>query len=88
MMIPLYVALGGGIGAVARYFVTVLCGAWFGSNYPYGTFAVNVLGSLLMGILIGYMAKTLPHSLELRAFLALGVLGGFTTFSSSSLDAL
>jgi CrcB protein len=83
-----YIALGGGIGAVLRHLLTSKASHIFGVAFPYGTIIVNIIGSCLMGILIGYLAKTLPHSMELRAFLAIGLLGGFTTFSAFSLDAV
>ena len=83
-----YIASGGAIGAVLRYLMTIQAGRLFGSGFPYGTIVVNITGSFLMGVFIGYMAKTLPHSLELRAFAAIGLLGGFTTFSSFSLDVV
>lgn len=87
MILP-YIAAGGAIGASLRYLITSRITQWMGVNFPYGTIAVNIIGSLLMGLLIGYFAKTLPHSNELRAFLSIGVLGGFTTFSAFSLDAV
>lgn len=88
IMTILYIALGGGIGAVLRYLVTSQATHMLGTSFPYGTAIVNVTGSCLMGVLIGYFAKTLPHSMEMRSFLAVGVLGGFTTFSAFSLDAV
>lgn len=87
-MTILYVAAGGAIGSVLRYMVTTRAAALLGLNFPYGTMIVNISGSFLMGILVGYLSKTLPHSMELRAFLAIGILGGFTTFSSYSLDVV
>ncbi len=87
-MIALYVAIGGAIGSVFRYFVLNKISFATGFGFPYGTMSVNVVGSLLMGLFIGYLAKTLPHSMEMRAFVATGILGGFTTFSAFSLDVL
>jgi len=87
-MTLLYIASGGAIGAVLRYMFTIGSGHIFGVNFPYGTFIVNIIGSFLMGIVVGYLAKTLPHSMDLRAFLVIGLLGGFTTFSSFSLDVV
>ncbi|MGI9404852.1 MAG: CrcB family protein, partial [Hyphomicrobiaceae bacterium] len=55
-------------------------------NFPWGTLTVNVLGSFLMGILIGFLALRVSGGENLRVFLAVGVLGGFTTFSAFSLD--
>lgn len=87
-MLLAYIALGGAIGASLRYLSLTYITRLMGFAFPYGTMTVNIAGSVLMGILAGYLAKTLPHSNELRAFLAVGVLGGFTTFSSFSLDAM
>lgn len=85
-MIPiLYVALGGAIGSVARYLLGGAVSRWMGSDFPYGTLTANVMGSLLMGILIGWLAKQ-GNSEAMRLLLAVGVLGGFTTFSAFSLD--
>jgi fluoride exporter len=87
-MLGIYVFLGGGVGSVLRYLFTINISRVVGTNFPYGTLAVNVIGSFAMGALVGYLAKTMPHSMELRAFLAVGVLGGFTTFSAFSMDAI
>ncbi len=87
-MIVAYVALGGAIGAACRYLTVSAFTKWLGVAFPYGTLAVNILGSLFMGCVIGWLTKTLPHSMELRAFLVVGVLGGFTTFSAFSLDVV
>ncbi len=82
----LLVFLGGGLGAMARYFVTVNLAGKFG-NFPLGTMAVNIFGSFLMGLLIGIIAGR--SSLEnVRLLLAVGFLGGFTTFSSFSAETL
>ena len=82
----LLVASGGAIGSVARYLVGVLMTRAFGVNFPYGTLAVNVVGGFLMGFFIGLLARRLDGSMDLRLFVAVGILGGFTTFSSFSLD--
>lgn len=88
----LFVALGGGTGAWLRFLVgrgwTALLGPVRAGTFPYGTLTVNVLGSLLMGVLIGWLARFGSHGEGTRLFLAIGVLGGFTTFSSFSLDIL
>jgi fluoride exporter len=87
----LIVFVGGGIGAALRHGVNRLAFAWVGPGFPAGTLAVNVVGSLAMGLLIGLFAalgETRGVSNQLRLFLATGVLGGFTTFSAFSLDAL
>ena len=83
------VAIGGAIGSVVRYLISVAAIERFGTAFPYGTFAINVLGSFLIGI-VAHLALTraLGVSPELRVFLAVGVLGGFTTFSSFSIEAI
>lgn len=83
-----YVALGGAIGASARHLVGIGAKSWFGTGFPYGTFIVNVLGSFLMGLLIGWLALKISGHENLKLFLATGLLGGFTTFSAFSLDAI
>ncbi|WP_271898643.1 fluoride efflux transporter CrcB [Candidatus Phyllobacterium onerii] len=82
----LLVASGGAIGSVARYLVGVGMARAFGVAFPYGTLAVNVIGGFLMGLFIELLARRFEGSPELRLFVAIGILGGFTTFSSFSLD--
>ena len=82
----LWVAAGGALGSAARYLVNVGAGRLLGSEFPWSTFIVNVLGCFLMGLLIGLMALRLNVGNEMRAFLTTGILGGFTTFSAFSLD--
>lgn len=86
----LAVAAGGALGSMGRYAMMSGLGAWFGpaTAFPYGTLAVNLLGSLVMGMLVEASALIWSPSPELRAFLAIGVLGGFTTFSTFSLDVV
>lgn len=86
--IILTVAAGGATGAVARYLLATQIGHWTGSGFPWGTFVVNVLGCAIMGLLTELFALTWSPSPEMRAFLAVGILGGFTTFSAFSLDAV
>ena len=84
----LLVGIGGALGALARF------GAqnWIGSlpnGFPVATFLVNIVGSIAMGVLIGVLARTTPqYQNEIRLFVAVGLFGGFTTFSSFSLDAI
>lgn len=80
------VAAGGAAGAVARYLSMVALAALVGSGFPWGTLFVNVLGSLVMGILAELGALAWQPSPELKVLLTVGVLGGFTTFSTFSLD--
>lgn len=84
----LIVFVGGGLGAALRHGANRLSLAWFGPSFPVGTLFVNVAGSLAMGLLIGIFATMEPVSNNMRLFLATGLLGGFTTFSAFSLDAL
>ena len=79
-------AAGGALGASARYLLGRASGRLFGFGFPWGTLTVNVLGCFLMGVLIEAMALRWPVHNELRAFLTVGVLGGFTTFSAFSAD--
>ncbi len=81
------VFLGGGTGSVARYLVGVQTLRWFGSGWPYGTFTVNVVGGFVMGCLVGILAHRGGADQDRwRILLGVGVLGGFTTFSSFSLE--
>jgi CrcB protein len=83
----IFVALGGGAGAVARYLVGTQTLRLWGPNWPYGTFTVNILGGLLMGALAGYLAhKGGADQERWRLLIGVGVLGGFTTFSAFSLE--
>lgn len=85
------VAVGGGAGSVARYLVATMFNrpAVEGSSgFPWGTLGVNVLGSLLIGVVMGLMATRWAARDELRLALAVGVLGGFTTLSSFSWETL
>jgi len=81
-----FAACGGAIGAAARYGVYAVMARLLGIEFPWGTLIVNVVGSLAMGLLFGAFAPRLAGSESLRAFVAVGVLGGFTTFSAFSLD--
>jgi CrcB protein len=86
MQIYLIIFLGAGFGGAFRHCVNQISVQMFGVGFPFGTFIVNVLGSLLMGILISFFAfkgELFQHS---RLFFTTGVLGGFTTFSAYSLD--
>lgn len=81
----LVVFFGAGIGGALRHGVNVL-GMRLGTNFPYGTLTVNIVGSLAMGLLAGWFAQRGATGQHLRLFLLTGVLGGFTTFSAFSLD--
>ena len=80
----IWVAFGGAVGAVGRYLVGLSLKA--ASGFPWATMSVNILGSLLMGLVIGWLSRLNGGSDALRLFVAVGILGGFTTFSAFSMD--
>lgn len=80
------VAAGGMIGAVLRYLVNVAVVKFSGHGFPLATMIVNIVGSFAMGVLVAAMALSWNASQEVRLFLAVGLLGSFTTFSTFSLD--
>lgn len=83
----MYVAIGGAVGSMARYAAMSLIGGLSPGTFPYGTLAVNIAGSFLMGVWIAYTAAMMPsRAKDLHLLFAVGVLGGFTTFSTFSLD--
>ena len=82
----LAIALGGGLGAVLRYGANMTALRMMGPDFPWGTLFVNVSGSLIIGLLAGIFASYWQPSPEIRAFLVTGILGGYTTFSTFSLD--
>ena len=81
-MIYLYVAAGGAFGALMRYLLGNALVGVLGREFPYGTFVVNVLGSLAMGMAVAWLASMMPRGRELHALVVIGALGGFTTFSA------
>jgi fluoride exporter len=86
-MLYLIVFIGAGIGGALRHGVNVGAARLFGFGFPFGTFIVNVVGSFVMGLFAGYFAYRAGIPQHVRLFLTTGILGGFTTFSSFSLDA-
>ena len=86
-MLYLIVFIGAGIGGAMRHGVNVGATRLFGFGFPSGTFIVNVLGSFAMGLLAGFFIYRTGVPQHVRLFLTTGILGGFTTFSSFSLDA-
>lgn len=86
-MLYAIVFLGAGIGGALRHGVNIAATRLFGLGFPYGTLIVNVVGSFMMGALAGYFAFRPGISQHMRLFLTTGILGGFTTFSTFSLDA-
>lgn len=86
-MIYLYVALGGAAGALARFAVGGWVTAWAGANFPWATLLINGSGSLLLGLVLARFSE-LPADLGIRAFLAVGFCGAFTTFSAFGYEAV
>lgn len=86
MKMVFYVAIGGAFGSVARYLTGLWFGRLFGTGFPWATLTVNIVGSFVMGLLVAAMAQAWSPPAEVRAFLTVGILGGFTTFSTFSLD--
>jgi CrcB protein len=86
----LLVFLGAGIGGALRHGVNVGCARMCGTAFPWGTLTVNVVGSFIIGAIAGWLASKAGEawSQPLRLFLTTGILGGFTTFSAFSLDAV
>ena len=83
------VALGGAIGASARHGLGLAMLRLFGPGFPVGTLLANIIGGLLMGLLMGWLLRTAPDNANnIRLFAGVGVLGGFTTFSAFSLEAM
>ena len=88
MRLALLATLGGGAGTLARYIVISAAARLLGSEFPWGTFAVNVAGSFAIGVLMAAIDIWFNGWIELRVFLVTGFLGGFTTFSAYSFDIL
>ncbi len=88
MAIYLTIALGGSIGAIARYWLTTLVNQSIQTNYPLGTFLVNIAGSLMIGIFYVVFAEKVSLDVHWRPLVMVGFIGAMTTFSSFSLEAL
>lgn len=82
----LLIGLGGAFGSIFRYLTHWITSKYFQSAFPLSTFLVNVLGSLLIGLFIGYLSKYFPENNPLKFLLIVGFCGGFTTFSSFALE--
>src|SRR5580693_2390139 len=86
--IILLVGFGGALGSIGRYLAQQLAARYILSTFPYGTFAVNILGCFVIGLIYGISARTGWLSPEWRIFLATGLCGGFTTFSTFSYESV
>lgn len=84
----LLVGLGGALGSIARYLLAVVFAGWVGAGFPWATLFVNVVGSFLIGVITVLGLELARLSDETRLFLATGLMGGFTTYSTFSLDTL
>lgn len=82
------VAIGGSLGSVARYLVAIGAGRLVGTEFPWGTLVINIVGSFLIGVFAEAFALSWNASQVTRVFLTVGICGGFTTFSTFSLDAI
>lgn len=81
------VFVGGGLGAMLRHGVNLAVARWLGPAFPWSTFIINVTGSVVMGLIAGWFALKGDAPQAVRLFLTTGILGGYTTFSTFSLDA-
>ncbi len=88
MIKTLVIFVGGGIGSVLRYLVSGWMYVLLGPDFPFGTFAVNIIGSLIIGFFLTIAEDRFLVSPDLRAFVAIGIIGGFTTFSTFTYETL
>ncbi|QIQ21878.1 fluoride efflux transporter CrcB [Zophobihabitans entericus] len=87
-MMVLMVAIGGAIGSVLRYWTTILSVQCLGTSFPFGTLIVNVLGSFILGLMLSAVEFNILLSPYWKPLITVGLLGGFTTFSTFSFDTL
>ena len=81
-----FIAIGGAFGACSRYLISELCVILFGRGFPYGTLTVNIIGSLIMGLLMSGLNQGMIEAAPWRPMIGLGFLGALTTFSTFSMD--
>jgi len=84
----IYVALGSALGGVARFLLGGLVQRLTGGTFPLGTLIINITGSFLLGLVYRYAVDSAAITPEIRAFLAIGICGGYTTFSTFSYDSV
>ncbi|OSP53455.1 fluoride efflux transporter CrcB [Pseudoruegeria sp. SK021] len=84
----LLTAIGGAFGSVGRYLVGLYTNKLWGDGFPWGTIAVNIIGSFLIGLAVEAVTRTFSNSAEVRVLVITGFLGGFTTFSSFSIETM
>lgn len=82
------VALGGALGSLARYVIGIYAGRWLGTAFPWGTLFINVSGSFLIGVFAESFALRWDTAQATRIFLVVGICGGYTTFSTFSLEVV
>ncbi|PID42117.1 MAG: fluoride efflux transporter CrcB [Proteobacteria bacterium] len=88
MINMLVIAIGGALGAIARYSLVGWISEWLGKSYPYGTWLVNILGSFLIGVAYIFVIEKFHATPEIRSLAMVGFLGAFTTFSTFSLETV
>lgn len=86
-MSALAVFVGAGIGGLIRHYLNSFVVALFGTAFPWGIFIINVTGSIAMGVIVELLALRVNAPQDIRLFITTGILGGYTTFSTFSLDA-
>jgi fluoride exporter len=84
----LYIGIGGFLGSISRYWLSTVIYRKLGESFPYGTLSVNIIGSFIIGLLMSMFEERFLAQPELRLFLVVGVIGGFTTFSSFSFETV
>jgi CrcB protein len=82
------VFIGGGIGSVLRYAISGWVYTIMGADFPYGTFAVNIIGSFVIGLFLTIAEDRFLVNSDMRAFVAIGIIGGFTTFSTFTYETM
>ena len=84
----IYIFIGGGLGSLARYGLGKFIHSHYAGLFPLATFTINVLASFLVGLFLGWLSSRFPAAFSLKLFLAVGFCGGFSTFSTFSLESV